>query len=82
MISGRGLASAFAFFFFFLVVVVEAWSSVELAWGFARAEIPVSTKNMQSVMVHVLSLMCSLLMISSLVPDQPLGECGSLPQGR
>jgi hypothetical protein len=66
------LVSAVAFFFFFfLVVVVEAWSSVELAWGLAMAEIPVSTKNMQSVMVQILSLVCRLLMISSLVPDRP-----------
>src|SRR5579862_3744775 len=31
------------------------------------AEIPLSTKNMQSVIVHVPSLICGLLMISSLV---------------
>jgi hypothetical protein len=67
------LASVFVvvFFFFFFVVVVEAWSSGALAWGLAMAEIPVSTTNMQSAIVHPLSLVCSLLMTSSLVPDLP-----------
>jgi len=35
------------------------------------AEIPLSMKNMQSVIVHVPSLMCSLFMISSLVSGRP-----------
>jgi hypothetical protein len=34
------------------------------------AEIPLSTKNMQNAIAHVLSLVFSLLMISSLIPDQ------------
>jgi hypothetical protein len=54
-----------------LVVEVVAWSSGVLAWGLAMADIPVSTKNMQSVIVHVLSLMCSLFMISSPVSGWP-----------
>src|ERR1700690_2560004 len=44
------------------------------------AEIPLSTKNMQSAMVHVPSLVCSLLMISSLVSagrSLPQGRCGA-----
>jgi len=71
--SADALASFFVFFFFFLLVAVEAWSSVEVAWGRAMAEIPLSTKNMQSAMVHILSLVCSLFMISSLVPDRSQG---------
>jgi hypothetical protein len=69
--SAVALASVLAFFFFFLVVVVEVWSSGEAAWGLARAEIPVSTKNMQSVIVHVPSLVCSLLMDFLFPPDWP-----------
>ncbi len=42
-----------------------------LACGVAMAEIPLRTKNMQSVIVHVPSLMCSLSMISSLVSGRP-----------
>jgi hypothetical protein len=34
------------------------------------AEIPVSTKNMQSVIVQILNLICGLVMISSLAPDR------------
>ena len=75
------LRPVFVFFFFFLVVVVEAWSSVELAWGLAMAEIPLSTKNMQSAMVHILSLVCSLLMISSLVPDRSQGTAEACLRG-
>ena len=48
----------------------------------AMAEIPVSTNNMQSAIVHILSLFCSLLMISSLVPGPAAINCGSFPQGR
>ena len=79
--SADALASFFVFFFFFLLVVVEAWSSVELAWGLAMAEIPLSTKNMQSAMVHILSLVCSLFMISSLVPDQSQGTSEACLRG-
>jgi hypothetical protein len=76
------LASVFAFFFFFLVVVVEVWSSVELAaWGLARALIPDITKNMQSTIIHVLSLVCSLVMISSSRSGLALNNCRSAPQG-
>ena len=71
--SADALASFFVFFFLFLLVAVEAWSSVELAWGLAMAEIPLSTKNMQNATVHILSLVCSLFMISSLVPDRSQG---------
>jgi hypothetical protein len=69
--SSAALAALFAFFFFFLVVVVEGWSSGELAWNLAKAEIPDRTNSRQSAIVHVLSLVCSLLMISSLVPKLP-----------
>ena len=79
--SADALASFFVFFFFFLLVVVEAWSSVELAWGLAMAEIPLSTKNMQSAMVHILSLVCSLFMISSLVPDRSQGTAEACLRG-
>ena len=75
--------SFFAFFFFFLVVVVEVWSSVELAaWGLARALIPEMTNNTQSTIIHVLSLVCSLVMISS-SPFRRLAldNFGSAPQG-
>ena len=76
------LASVFAFFFFFLVVVVEVWSSVELAaWGLARALIPDITNNMQSTIIHVLSLVCSLVMISSSRSGLALNNCRSAPQG-
>jgi hypothetical protein len=68
--SADALASFFVFFFFFLLVAVEAWSSVELACGLAMAAIPLNTKNMQSARVHILSLVCSLFMISSLVLDR------------
>ena len=44
------------------------------------AEIPVSTKNMQSAIVQVLSLVCSLLMISS-HSGPAVTNCGSLLQG-
>ena len=50
------------------------------AWGLAMALIPDSTNNMQSAIIHVLSLCCSLFMISSLVPDWPWSS-GSAPQG-
>ena len=79
--SADALASFFVFFFFFSLVVVEAWSSVELAWGLAMAEIPLSTKNMQSAMVHILSLACSLFMISSLVPDRSQGTSEACLRG-
>ena len=60
------LVSVFAFFFFFFVVVVEVLSSVEAAaWGLARALIPDMTNTMQSTIIHMLNLVCSLLMISS-----------------
>ena len=43
---------------------------MELAlWGFARAESPDRTKSIHSTVIHVLSLICSLLMVSSLVRD-------------
>jgi hypothetical protein len=66
-LSADPLVSVFAFvFFFLLVVVVEVWSSAELAaWGLAKALIPDMTNNMQSPIIHVLSLVCSLVMISS-----------------
>ena len=76
-----GLASFFVFFFFFLEVVVEAWSSVELVWGPAIAVIPLSTKNMQSATVHILSLVCSLFMISSLVPGRSQGTAEACLRG-
>ena len=77
------LASVFVFFFFFLVVVVELWSSVELPPGaWPGREIPDSTNNMQSAIIHVLSLVCSLLMISSSRSGLAVNNCGSAASGR
>jgi hypothetical protein len=59
---------------------------VELAaCGLPRAEIPDRTNNMQSAIIHVLSLVCSLLIISSLVrlisPGLPITTAEVNPQG-
>jgi hypothetical protein len=79
--SVDALASFVVFFFFFLLVVVEAWSSAELVCGLAMEEIPLSTKNMQSARVHILSLVCRLFMISSLVPDRSQGTSEACLRG-
>lgn len=74
---------ALVFAFFFLVVVVEVWSSAELAaWGLAKALIPDITNNTQSTVTHVLSLVCSLVMISLSRFRLALNNFGSSPPGR
>ena len=50
------------------------------AWGIASALIPDMTNNMQSTIIHVLSLFCSLFMISS-SRRTGRGFSGSAPQG-
>jgi len=51
------------------------------AWGLARALIPDMTNNTQSTIIQVLSLVCSLVMISSSRSGLALDNCRSAPLG-
>ena len=76
-------ASVFAFLDFFFVVESVAWSLV-LAWGFASAGIIESANNRHRPAIHVLILMGSLCIGSSLMrggwssPDLELREARAL----
>ena len=76
-------ASVFAFLDFFFVVESVAWSLV-LAWGFASAGIIESANNRHRPAIHVLILMGSLFIGSSLMrggwssPDLELREARAL----